>query len=205
MREGRSHDRNRIKSETARSYLQIAARTSNHDLFWEFSQEDFRLAICCNLTTTFNTPPVEILSSCRQLRGEALLILTESLETRLVFGPCQEHLLERVPAPRIWILEEHGDLFTHITWEVTWADRLPPLLNMLPNLAKVTITGSGGFLSKLEAAEKNYYLDNEYDESVWQMWNEENRCEYEDCDSEEWREFIESRRRGRDHSSWRLW
>ena len=167
------------------------------NIFWEFSQEDLCLCVCCYTTAHFSSPPVEILSSCRQLRGEALPILIESLGNRLVFGPCQEHLLESVPAPRTWILVEHGDLFTDITWDVAWADRLPPLLNLFPNLAKVTLTGYGGFLPQLEAADKNYYLDNEYDETVWQMWNEENRYKYEDRDSEEWREFLESRRRGK--------
>ena len=165
------------------------------NLFWEFSQEDLRLCVCCNTTTNFSSPPVEILSSCRQLRDEALPILIESLGNRLVLGPCQEHSLEKVPAPRTWILKEHGDLFMDIICDVTWADRLPPLLDLFPKLAKVTLTSYGGFLLQLEVAEKNYYLDNEYDETVWQIWNEENHYEYEDRDSKEWRKFLENRRR----------
>lgn len=168
--------------------------TIYRSLFWEFSQQDLRLCVCCNTTATFSSPPIEILSTCRQVRGEALPILVESLGTRLIFGPCEEHFIEKFPAPRTWILEEHGGLFTDIICDVTWAGRLSPLLTIFPNLAKVTLTGYRGFLPQLEAAEKNYYLDNEYDETVWQMWNEENRYKYEDRNSKVWSEFLESRR-----------
>jgi hypothetical protein len=111
-----------------------------HDLS---QQQTLTLCICCNSTAAFSNPPVAILATCHQLRQEAFPFLLDTLPTKLVFeasrGP--SHPLRCDHAPHTWILKQHGNLFTQITFDAKWAGRLPVLLGLFPNLEKVTMAG----------------------------------------------------------------